>query len=138
MRQITSHELNDVNNQIRVSVQDEKGPGGAHHHYEIKLPDGSLTPILFQKGGIVEVGINGVTQEALLAIVIDRLQCINDVVSPAMAFENNVCSNPYSAFSLAFLKFSQKFSSCSIHRYRVAVSTPVNVAHCSTGAPSAL
>ncbi len=55
---------------------DEPGQGGANHHYDIES-DGSLTvlaAIRFQNGPIKEFGINGITQEALLAIVIDRLR----------------------------------------------------------------
>jgi hypothetical protein len=63
----------------RVFVVDAftTGPGGASHHYRIEPSvAGAFEPIdiRFQKGGAAEVGINGMTVEALLAIVRDRLE----------------------------------------------------------------
>ena len=70
-----------INNTI-VFCLDEPGAGGACHKYAIesvqKQPDN--TPIArlgfveFQNGPILEAGINGVQNEDLLAIVIDRLE----------------------------------------------------------------
>lgn len=88
MRQLTDHivEGDSANHQLSVAVQDEPGQGGACHRYEISgfntitnvgEPGGShqlSTAILFQNGPIKEVGVNGVTHEALLAILIDRLR----------------------------------------------------------------
>lgn len=60
---------------------DEPGQGGAFHEYFISWPskvDGlpeNGVRVNFQNGPIKEFGVNGVTQEALLAIVIDRLEC---------------------------------------------------------------
>lgn len=70
---------------------DNRGPGGAFHKYHITTPIGvpmdkdvkDLLEINFQTGGIQEVGVNGVTNEALLAVVIDRLQCFNDGPFPS-------------------------------------------------------
>ena len=61
---------------------DEPGQGGASHEYAITFGDLTdptghsqrMTVIKFQKGPIQEVGVNGISQEALLAIVIDRLR----------------------------------------------------------------
>jgi hypothetical protein len=89
MREITSHIVNPANDKIRIAVTDAPGSGGANHRYEIagfdtatnhSLASGGVEPkdktvILFQNGPIAEAGINGVTQEVLLAIVADRLQC---------------------------------------------------------------
>lgn len=75
MREIKSHIVNPANDQLSITVTDEPGAGGANHKYEVCLPDGSITEINFQNGPIAEHGINGITQEVLLAIVIDRLQC---------------------------------------------------------------
>lgn len=79
MRVLTAHIANPANDLITIEVMDEPGAGGANHYYKI----GCLTSmhggadwsqhILFQDGPIAEAGVNGVTQEALLAIVIDRL-----------------------------------------------------------------
>ena len=76
-RELTSHRLNGLNDALRVLALDEPGNGGACHHYGIDLIGGescSGLSIRFQNGPIGEVGINGVSNEALVAIVIDRLQ----------------------------------------------------------------
>lgn len=83
MRQLTDHIVpgDSANHQLTINVRDEPGQGGACHVYGIEWdspndPDTvvSQTVIHFQNGPIKEVGVNGVTQEALLAIVIDRLR----------------------------------------------------------------
>ena len=92
MRTITNHivEGDLPQNQLTIEVTDEPGAGGASHRYEITGFDTGLNPsrtdkegyasgfsrmlVLFQNGPIQEVGVNGVTQEVLLAIVIDRLR----------------------------------------------------------------
>ena len=83
MREITSHIVNPVNDKIKISVLDEPGAGGANHHYMVTTPDWTRAPdgsgakgvwdINFQNGPIAEHGVNGMTQEVLLAIVADRL-----------------------------------------------------------------
>lgn len=80
-RELTSHKVNPLNDKLTIEVMDKPGAGGAHHDYIISLrPAGpDLLPVYytirFQNGPINEAGINGISQEALLAIVIDRLQC---------------------------------------------------------------
>lgn len=84
MRNLTDHivEGDSANHQLTITVTDEPGQGGANHKYEIAWPahpsEGFLHEhgchISFQNGPIKEFGVNGVTQEALLAIVIDRLR----------------------------------------------------------------
>ncbi len=74
MRRITSHVANSVNDLIKIEVLDEPGAGGASHRYSMVLPGGNSYTISFQNGPIAEKGINGITQEVLLAICIDRLQ----------------------------------------------------------------
>lgn len=76
MRKITDHIANPVNDRIEITAMDAPGAGGAHHYYAVDV-DGSENglDVHFQNGPIVENGVNGVTQEALLAIVIDRLRC---------------------------------------------------------------
>ena len=75
MRKITMHRVNPANDRIDINVMDEPGAGGANHHYAVDV-DGSENglDIYFQNGPIAEVGVNGVTQEVLLAVVIDRLR----------------------------------------------------------------
>lgn len=80
MRQIRDHivEGDSANHQVTINVMDEPGQGGACHQYKISwLNKAGLTEnvlIEFQNGPIKEVGVNGLTGEALLAIQIDRLR----------------------------------------------------------------
>ena len=66
---------------IKVLVMDEQGAGGAHHVYRcypIHADPEMEEPLdQFQEGPIQEVGVNGYTNEALLAIVEHRLECFN-------------------------------------------------------------
>ena len=87
-RELNDHKVKPANDTLAVAVLDEPGSGGACHLYEISgfetgtnpsLPsDGvqpkSRTTILFQNGPINEVGVNGLTHEALLAILCDRMR----------------------------------------------------------------
>lgn len=55
------------------------GPGNAHHHYLIKEKGGKdFVGVRFQDGPIKESGVNGVMDENLLSIVIDRLRGFQD------------------------------------------------------------
>ena len=90
MREITNHVVNPVNDKLKIQVTDQPGAGGANHRYEITGFDASDNAsavtstmpvaqmdglvVLFQNGPINEHGVNGVTQEVLLAIVADRLE----------------------------------------------------------------
>ncbi len=85
-RLLNDHIVNPANDRIRIEVQDEPGSGGANHRYHVSGFDAGNNPghrepegrdhkvILFQNGPIAEVGVNGLTQEVLLAIVADRLR----------------------------------------------------------------
>jgi hypothetical protein len=77
MRTLTDHIVSgDQAVQLKINVTDEPGQGGANHEYAISwdgLADDFIA-IKFQNGPIKEFGVNGITQEALLAIVIDRLR----------------------------------------------------------------
>lgn len=100
-REITSHKVNPCNDKIGIFVTDEPGAGGANHRYEItdmeynanasfKQParqDCRLL-LMFQNGPIPENGTNGVTQEVLLAIIIDRLKSFQ--AGPYSCKENSV------------------------------------------------
>tara|TARA_R110002074_G_scaffold262994_2_gene435141 strand:- start:21371 stop:21733 length:363 start_codon:yes stop_codon:yes gene_type:complete len=80
MRKLTDHIVNPINDRIDIAVMDEPGAGGANHRYAVDV-DGSETAgldIHFQNGPIAENGVNGVTQEVLLAIVADRLRSFQD------------------------------------------------------------
>lgn len=74
MRAITEHAVNRANDLIQLSVLDKPGSGGACHEYVATLPSGAETRISFQNGPIVEAGVNGLTHEVLLAILVDRLK----------------------------------------------------------------
>lgn len=86
MRTITDHKLNGLNDALEIQVLDEPGQGGACHQYQIVAPSvpqpappsgpsaAFPTLILFQNGPIQEAGVNGISGEALLVIVIDRLR----------------------------------------------------------------
>lgn len=89
-REINDHKVNAANDTLSVRAIDEQGSGGAHHAYLISGFDNTTNPsdpdyapgpdtclILFQNGPIGVDGncVNGVTNEALLAVVADRLRC---------------------------------------------------------------
>ena len=62
---------------VTVQVLDDPGQGNMCHEYLVRAAEKSsmaLGKISFQKGPIKENGINGITNEALLLIVRDRLQ----------------------------------------------------------------
>lgn len=99
MRTINTHKVNPVNDKLEIHVLDEPGAGGASHRYVIKANQEKpglretlrLMPeclIEFQNGPIAENGVNGITQEALLAICIDRLQSFQK--GPYSCKENSV------------------------------------------------
>lgn len=89
MRTISEHKVNPANDRLAIEVLDEPGAGGACHAYRISgftlannpsAGDGQThssaeaVTIYFQNGPINEAGVNGLTQEVLLAIVADRLR----------------------------------------------------------------
>lgn len=94
MRELTGHKVNPANDVLKIEVIDDIGAGGAHHRYDITgfdtkgnpsaeathgsfkgfRADFSRAVILFQNGPIAEAGVNGITHEALLAILIDRME----------------------------------------------------------------
>ena len=81
MRELTSHKVNGLNEALRIEVLDEPGQGNACHVYGITsdeprsadTPPAVMCPVRFQNGPIQEYGVNGISNEALLAIVEDRL-----------------------------------------------------------------
>lgn len=90
MRLLTEHQKNGVNRALKIEVLDGPGAGGASHLYQISGFDSTSnasdpfvgrhggparhSTVLFQNGPIREVGVNGVTHEALLEILIDRMR----------------------------------------------------------------
>lgn len=91
MKLLTDHIVHgDQSSQLTVGRHGSPGAGGAYHLYQIEGFDTATnnddpftaihgksavySTILFQNGPIPEKGPNGVTHEALLAIIIDRLR----------------------------------------------------------------
>ena len=85
MKTLTDHQIPEkgFNDHIGITA-DEPDKTGASHNYTLDLladpgdagisTDKSTQEIRFQKGPVLENGVNGVSNEALLAIVIDRLR----------------------------------------------------------------
>lgn len=82
MRHVTDHQIDadspgDFNNALTI-IADPPGPGGASQRYQIALQTDrgliALETIAFQTGSPSCGSINGITNEALLAIVADRLR----------------------------------------------------------------
>ncbi|WP_436643396.1 hypothetical protein [Microbaculum sp. FT89] len=84
LRKITSY---TVDGALRIVSKDDPGPGGAHHAYVIAWGKGEL-PITFQFGHTLESGHNGVTDEALLAVIVDRLRSFQ--AGPLACRENEI------------------------------------------------
>jgi len=91
MHEVTSHKSNACNEAITIiaDARDEQY-GNASHVYKVRFQPKHGDPqgcdIEFQRGPIKEVGVNGVTNEALLAILIDRMDGFQ---SGAFACEDN-------------------------------------------------
>jgi hypothetical protein len=64
MREISTHKVNGCNEAILIETPDDLTLGGAPTTYLFA----------FQNGPIAEVGTNGLTHEALAAVIIDRLE----------------------------------------------------------------
>jgi hypothetical protein len=90
MRQLTSHKVNGLNEAIQI-VPGDAGAGNAPHTYCISLIEGGkaygCNTLEFQNGPPSE-GIHGISNEALLAIVEDRLIAFQD--GPFKCRENAV------------------------------------------------
>lgn len=99
MRELTGHKVNPANDVLLVEAIDGPGPGGASHEYTITTPppNGVATVIKFQNGPINEAGVNGITHEALLAILIDRME----------GFQSGPYANSYNAAALDHLRSAQ-------------------------------
>lgn len=111
MKKLTDHKLNGLNDALEITVLDEPGQGGANHVYQIEWGNndgGDLTGhsqrkvlIRFQNGSIQEAGVNGISGEALLAIVIDRLKSFQ---SGQYSCRENACALTHLETSLMWLQ----------------------------------
>lgn len=113
-RQLHGHKVNQANEKLTITVLDEPGSGGANHLYQIEGFDtdsnvscpfvarygesAKHSTVLFQNGPIKEVGVNGVTHEALLAIIIDRIE----------AYQKGSFACPENSMALNALRLAQE------------------------------
>lgn len=77
VREICSHKVSGLDEVLKVTAIDDRGPGNTNHDYRIEPTIGNATGlrIEFQKGPLQEtIYPNGVSNEALLAILIDRME----------------------------------------------------------------
>ena len=109
MNNLTNHKV-DLNDPLEIDVVDEPGNGGACHRY---LITDTLEPqrgrinclIEFQNGPINEVGVNGISNESLLAIVEHRLQ----------GFQSGSYSCRENAFALTKVQEALDWLHCRTH-----------------------
>lgn len=115
MRTLDDHKVNPANDTLTVAALDEPGSGGANHLYKITGFNSATNAsdpwvaahgkpaehahVLFQNGPIDEVGVNGVTHEALLAIVADRLR----------SFQKGPFASRYNALALTHIEDAQNW-----------------------------
>lgn len=109
MRPLTDHivEGDSVNHKLSIIADHFLSSGGAPYEYAISWeppnegePD-DFVLIRFHVGSPQEVGVNGVTNEALLAIVIDRLRSFQ---SGPFACRDNAVALTYCEEALMWLQ----------------------------------
>lgn len=84
-RTITAHRVNGLNDAITITPH-ESGSGGAPSRYDVEGPSFGVI-LAFQSKPIASpADFNGITNEALLAVIIDRLQCFQ--AGPFACVEN--------------------------------------------------
>lgn len=105
-RAITFHVVSPEDAIVKLFAIDEPGPGGANHVYRVETDDDVWESLQFQKGPIKEVGVNGITNEILLAVVIDRLRAFQ--AGPFACDEN--------ASALAYAEHSLHWHQARTHR----------------------
>lgn len=81
IRELTNHKVNGLNNALMVEAFDRNEHGVCDRYLiscdrNCNLETGAFEPvnIQFQRGPVLENGINGVSIEALLVVVEDRLR----------------------------------------------------------------
>jgi len=95
VREIFAHRVDDHVSPLKIECLGVAAQGGAQNYYRITgfnyAADGKTVnalPISFQIGNPEVLGVNGVTMEALLAVVIDRLSGLQKGMYPCS--ENNM------------------------------------------------
>lgn len=88
MRTIDIHNVPGAAQFPPIEVLDEPSHGGASHVYRMGGPEQPSLHIQFQCGPVAEHGVNGTTQEALLAVLIDRLESFQ--AGPFASSENEM------------------------------------------------
>lgn len=85
-RELTDHKISKLNREcINVVTADLRANDNAHHKYKIFVNKDTDTlgvtvhevEIQFQNGGLKDVGPNGITEQALIAIILDRYRSFN-------------------------------------------------------------
>lgn len=90
MRKLNGFEINKANKSLSVTVIDDPGPSGASNRFDIEGFNTKNNPsaehpewgkavfsrsvLVFQNGPIRETGVNGITHEVLIEIILDRLK----------------------------------------------------------------
>lgn len=72
--------MNEKNVVVSATDDADDNAGAAHHEYRVAVTDNTGKVVEdvrlhFQHGPIQEIGVNGITDQALLAIVLDRWRC---------------------------------------------------------------
>lgn len=95
--EVKHHHVGDSSvDHLAIETSDEPGSGGANHRYVIYTvnePHVLLCEIDFQNGPVPQSGVNGVTQEALIAVCMHRLE----------SFQGGPFPSPDNAEALAHL-----------------------------------
>jgi len=91
-RLIEKHLIGGLKNHITLEAMMPPGRGGASTVYRARFKDNEGTErehlLVFQDGPIGEQGVNGLTNEVLLAIVLDRLEGFQGGEFPCQANED--------------------------------------------------
>lgn len=124
MRTINDHRVNGLNEALKIIATDQPGPGGANHEYSIWLATepSRTTPLAdlsLQNGPIGEAGFNGISNEALLAIVIDRMRGFQHGRKPATSLgrtgEQSVATDNNTEFDFNSRgKYASRDNACAL------------------------
>ena len=101
MREIKSHQFDAQDTSVRLFATGDPGPGGAPLSYTLSTSlnknTQEIAKLRFQNGPVKDNAANGLTDEALIAVVIDRLQ----------QFQKGPCSCRENALAITKLEEAQ-------------------------------